>query len=118
LLDSGRHMIILYDDVWEKLEKKRETEDPDQKKIRWYSNYILRNLAKEEFLTEYFPDLKLSIIGDDTVIIKDLKGQVAQVMLRKGKLWCDRHENSDCEHVHFALALPDIGLLIKKKVTV
>jgi hypothetical protein len=54
----------------------------------------------------------ISVVGfDDNVLtLKDYrkKNRFVEVYLRNNQLWCDYDKKSDCIHVGFALALPEV----------
>jgi hypothetical protein len=48
--------------------------------------------------------------GDDAVILKDVRkeGRLVEVQIRNKNLKCLHHDSSDCIHVGFVLALPEV----------
>jgi hypothetical protein len=46
--------------------------------------------------------------------IKDhKKNQIAEITLKNNQLYCSLDEKTDCVHVHYALALPELARLGK-----
>jgi hypothetical protein len=60
----------------------------------------------------------ISLIGfaDDAVILKDVRkdGRLIEVQIRNNYLKCLHDNNSDCIHVGFALALPEVRKILNK----
>jgi hypothetical protein len=54
--------------------------------------------------------------GDDAVIVKDVRkdGRLIEVQIRNKSLKCLYDESSDCIHVGFALALPEVRKVLNK----
>jgi hypothetical protein len=54
--------------------------------------------------------------GDDSVILKDVRkdGKLIEVQIRSKSLIRLYDDNSDCIHVGFALALPDVRKVLNK----
>jgi hypothetical protein len=54
--------------------------------------------------------------GDDSVILKDVRkdGRLIEVQIRNKSLKCLYDNNSDCIHVGFALALPEVRKVLNK----
>jgi len=86
--------------------------------LQAYVNTMLNlNIEKDEFLKHYAPHLSATV-GEDSIYVKDSKrgGRTAEIVLRDGKLVCYLDEDSDCEHIKFAIALPEIARLHLNKV--
>lgn len=60
----------------------------------------------------------ISLMGftDDTVILKDVRknGRLIEVQIRNKNLKCISENTSDCIHVGFALALPEVRKALNK----
>jgi len=94
---------------------KRLKERAAQKRIdlQSYANNVLEmNLTKDEFLKMYAPHLSRRDIIDNCLIIwDDMRRKTAEVWLREQNLFCELCQQDDCIHVHFALAIPEVGKL-------
>lgn len=59
------------------------------------------------------------INGDDTGVLiydRELKeNKAVHVSVRPNGVMCDFHQRTDCEHVKYALKLPDVQEMIKKR---
>ena len=45
---------------------------------------------------------------------KSAKGErLAEITIRNRKIWCSLDNSEDCDHIHFALAIPEFGRLVK-----
>lgn len=60
--------------------------------------------------------ISLVSFGDDTVILKDVRkdGRLIEVQVRNRNLKCVSEDKSDCIHVGFALALPEVRKVLNK----
>lgn len=60
----------------------------------------------------------ISLMGftDDTVILKDVRkrGRLIEVQIRNRNVKCISEDSSDCIHVGFALALPEVRKALNK----
>lgn len=60
-------------------------------------------------------------LGEDGVRVLDpnvnRKGTkwICDVHFKEGKVWCEYCESEDCRHVKFALNLPEVQKILKKK---
>lgn len=78
----------------------------------WVSEYLLMAIEKDEFLKDYAPYLSYVGESDNVMFIKDeKKGRVPEVSLKNNKLHCNL-DGPDCEHIHYVLALTDLGKII------
>lgn len=81
---------------------------------RWISEQLLMNLEKYEFLRIYAPYISLVGIHDNELFLKDEKeDRIIEVVLQDYRLYCRYCEKDDCMHVHYTLALPELGKLIQ-----
>ena len=78
-----------------------------------YVNDILMDvLEKDKFLAITMPYYSLAGHDANTLFIKDEKrDRVAEVYLRDSTLYCALDESQDCEHIHFAYAIPEVAKL-------
>jgi hypothetical protein len=42
-------------------------------------------------------------------------GRIIDVYFKEEKAWCEYNDSSDCKHVEFALSLPVVQEIVKKK---
>jgi len=86
--------------------------------VKFVNDMLLLNIEKDRFLRAYAPKLSFNGIASDgsSLFIRDERlDRTAQVFLRDGHLYCDVDNRQDCEHIHFALALPEVARLNLKK---
>ena len=72
---------------------------------------ILAGVEREEIFLENPPSLeKLPYsIGDPSILIRDRKlGRIVEVKLLNGKVHCCHDDSTECVHVGFAQAFPDL----------
>jgi hypothetical protein len=43
------------------------------------------------------------------------RGRIVDVYFKPNKVWCEHCDSEDCNHVKFALNLPDVQKIVKKK---
>lgn len=80
--------------------------------IRYVNDVLAASIEKDEFLKMYAPNLsRRDIIGNCLIVWDDMKRRAAEVWLREGNLYCELCKQDDCMHVHFALAIPEVGKL-------
>lgn|SRR3989338_3464348 len=112
--DPARKNLSVLNNVYDKVKSRYDVEKTDLSFVKWVSEYLLMNLEKDEFVRGYAPFLSKVGIQDNRLIIKDSKkNQFAEVYLKNNQLFCTLDESSDCMHIHFALALPELARLKK-----
>jgi len=96
---------IIYKQISKKAEKKN-------KSIRKFVNELLElSLSKDEFVQRIAPRLSPIELQPDSILLRDdslKKTRFAQIVIRNEKLWCDLDDTHDCEHVRYALMLPEL----------
>jgi hypothetical protein len=112
--DPARRNLSILNEVYDKIKSKYDSEKTGISFVRWVSDYLLMNLEKDEFIRSYAPHLSKIGIHENRLIIKDTKkNQLAEIFLKDGQLYCSLDESTDCLHIHFALALPELARLKK-----
>lgn len=43
------------------------------------------------------------------------KGRIIDVYFKQKKIWCDYDESDDCRHIKYALSLPIVQEILKKR---
>ena len=77
---------------------------------------LLMNIEKDNFLKSYAPYLSKAGSHENSLYIKDHNvNRTAEVILKDHTLFCILDNSKNCIHVHFALALPELGKLNIKK---
>ena len=117
--DLARKSLTVLNEVHSKAFSRWEQEKSEEKTnmsfIKWFSEYILLNLEKDEYIALYAPYLEKVGITDNRLTIRDTKrDKLTDVFLKDGKFFCNLDERNDCEHIHFALALPELARLKSK----
>ena len=54
-------------------------------------------------------------ILDRTLTNKTSRGRIIDVYFKPEKIWCDYCQSSRCNHVKFALSLPEVQKILRKK---
>lgn len=122
-ITKGDKGIIIHRDLVQPLQTWYEVDQIAEgirgRSFQRYVNEILKDwIDKREFLKERFPMLWHVAIQENRVILKDSKKNMyVDVHLSDGTLYCDADKTDDCIHVHFVLAMPELGRLrFKNKV--
>ncbi len=90
-------------------------------KMHWntkeYINSVLVDaIERDRFLQSYAPYLSKIGYQDNILFIRDAKaGKTAEVYLKDRMLYCGLCESKDCNHIHYAFALPEIAKMFLKK---
>jgi hypothetical protein len=95
-----------------------KTRDPKtNQEFGGFVNDLLEDvLDKDEFLQVYAPYLSLEGYSYNCLYIKDEKRHAtAEIFRYNNKIKCTLCNSFDCEHVHFALAIPEVAKLGLKK---
>ncbi|MEM3160180.1 MAG: hypothetical protein QXJ74_05300 [Nitrososphaera sp.] len=102
--------------VYQKLQALAESE---KLSLRQYVNDLLTmSVEKNEFLQRYAPHLSKWGVQDNVLLIRDAKlNKTAEIYLRESHLFCALDERDDCVHIHFALLLPELAMVISKATT-
>lgn len=112
---AGREVVTveIYKDTYDIMKK---TAEENRYETKTYINEILvMNIEKDQFLKKYAPYLEKVGFRDNVLILKDSKKvEYIEVFLKNDKLYCSADEDKDCMHIHFALAMPELGRLKSK----
>lgn len=90
-------------------------------KMHWntkeYINSVLVDaIERDRFLQSYAPYLSKIGYQDNILFIRDAKAnKTAEVYLKDRTLYCGLCESKDCNHIHYAFALPEISKMFLKK---
>jgi hypothetical protein len=117
-LAKGAQNITIRAEVFAKLkqklvEKQQRNALDENKKIGSFVNDLLVDvLEKDEFLSVMMPYYSPIGIHDNVLFIRDEKNKkVAEIYLKDHMLYCDLDQTQDCEHIHFAYAIPEVAKL-------
>jgi hypothetical protein len=97
-----------------------KTRDPKtNQEFGGFVNDLLNDiLDKDEFLQRYAPMLSLEGYSYNCLYIKDARRRVtAEIYRHDNKIKCTLDNSFDCEHVHFALAIPEVAKLGLRKIS-
>lgn len=103
-----------------KLEKRRveaAKKFPDTpEKFGTYVNDLLTDvLDKDDFLQKFAPMLSLDGYNNNMLFIRDeTKKARVEIYRHDNKIKCAFDDSFDCEHVHFALAIPEIAKMLRR----
>jgi len=80
--------------------------------IKQLANDIVKaNFEKYEFLKMVAPKISFMSMESDVLSLKDetaKKSRLVEIRIKNGKLYCDLDESPDCDHIHYALTLPEL----------
>lgn len=114
----GQKTITVSGKSLTELERKYNTEkskNPNLSFAAFVSESALIELERRRMLREA---QFISLVGfsDDAVILKDMRknGRLIEVQIRNKNLKCIAEDTSDCIHVGFALALPEVRKALNK----
>lgn len=117
-LAKGAQNITIRAEVFARLkqkliEKQQRNALDENKKIGSFVNDLLIDvLEKDKFLSVMMPYYSPIGIHDNTLFIKDERNKkVAEIYLKDHTLYCDLDQTQDCEHIHFAYAIPEVAKL-------
>lgn len=81
--------------------------------VTGYIKHLVQSeLLKEEVRAIIAPKMKLGDIEQGKMEIRDrARGINADVYLRDKAVYCEHDKSFDCDHVKYALTLPDLGRL-------
>jgi hypothetical protein len=72
-------------------------------------------MQRHEAFLRHAPFIEKIAIENDRVILKDNKrDRIAEVMIKDGQLQCLLDEKTDCLHIGFVYALPEIYEVLEK----
>jgi hypothetical protein len=107
---SGKALIQLEDNY-----KREKVRRPNLSFATFVSESALIELERRKILRQA-QFIFLIGFGDDSVILKDVRkdGRLIEVQIRNRYLRCLHDDSSDCIHVGFALALPEVRKVLNK----
>lgn len=107
----------ILDRLQQKWGREKQYRSDINEKFNGFVNDLLTDvLDKDEFLQRYAPMLSLEGYSYNCLYIKDEKRQAtAEIYRYDNKIKCTLCDSFDCEHVHFALAIPEVAKLGLKK---
>jgi hypothetical protein len=109
-----RDLVVRLKSKWDERKKKLPQTN---KTFNGFVNEVLSDfIEKDEFLQRYAPALSLESHSYNVLFIRDSKRQaLAEVYRYDKKIKCALCNKFDCEHVHFALAIPEVAKLGLRK---
>jgi hypothetical protein len=107
---SGKALSQLEDNY-----KAEKVKRPNLSFATFVSESALIELERRKIIREA-QFISLIGFGDDAVILKDVRkdGRLIEVQIRNKNLKCLHDDTSDCIHVGFALALPEVRKVLNK----
>jgi hypothetical protein len=107
---SGKDLAQLEDNY-----KREKVKRPNLSFAAFVSESALIELERRKILREAQFILLIGF-GDDSVILKDVRkdGKLIEVQIRSKNLKCLHDDSSECIHVGFALALPEVRKVLNK----
>lgn len=118
----GYKSITVKEHIYNKYEENynREKKELERKGINSFSGYITslmeEAMIRHEAFAKHAPFLEKLAIEQDRVIIKDNKrNRIAEVIIKDGQLQCLLDEKTDCVHIGFVYALPEVYAVLEKK---
>ena len=112
------HIFNKYYEIYKKAKKEHKVRESIS-----FSGFITsmmqETMAKHEAFVKYAPFLEKIAVEQDRVIIKDNKrDRIAEVIVRNQELQCLLDEKTDCIHIGFVYALPEVYAVLQKKKSV
>lgn len=119
---AGFKSITVSENVYKKFFEiyEKNKKELELKGITSFSGYLTsmmeEMMIKYEAFAKHAPFMEKLAIDQNRVIVKDNKrNRIAEVLLKNGELQCLLDERSDCVHVGFIYALPEIYCIINSK---
>ncbi|MGD1836993.1 MAG: hypothetical protein ACPKPY_02910 [Nitrososphaeraceae archaeon] len=104
--------VALTEKLTKKYEQIKKTKLRDEEFGSYVNDLLEEVLEKDEFLKIYAPNISIDAVSDTTLYLKHKsKGENITIEIRfKGKkLYCNYDKSFDCEHIHYAFAIPQIA---------
>lgn len=120
-ITKGDKQVVIHRHLVERLKSKWEERGAKlpqtNKTFNGFVNEVLSDfIEKDEFLQRYAPALSLESHSYNVLFIRDSKRQaLAEIYRHDKKIKCALCNKFDCEHVHFALAIPEVAKLGLRK---
>jgi hypothetical protein len=75
------------------------------------------NLVKEIDLMEHFnlDENGIRILDKSLTTEHSPRGRIVDIYFKEKKAWCEYDDSSNCKHVEYALSLPVVQEILKKK---
>ncbi len=107
--EEYRKNLSVHSEVYNVIKARYDKESPDQSFTKWVSSYLLVNLEKDEFLTQYAPYISKIGIHDNVLTLKDSKkNKYVEIRMKNGLL---QSNDDNPIYLQYALALPEIVAL-------
>lgn len=111
----GFRSITIAEDVYERFYDEYEKGKPNlrRKGVNSFAAFVTymieERMRDDKIFAKHAPMLEEVATYDDRVVIKDNKhDRIADVVIRDGGLYCQLCEESNCVHVGFVFALPEV----------
>jgi len=115
---KGWKTITVKDEVYDYFQGRwlKEKDEYREQGITSFSGFVTK-LLFEMIKQEEFPHLRHINTYENRVIIGDRRtDSIVLVYLREdGVAWCDKDEEKNCDHVKFALSLPQVQEAYRRK---
>ena len=97
--------------VFDKYLAEGRRSEPDFTKL---INAILEDIiAKEDFLTQYLPDLEVITTKDNSVYIQNKNTRKVFEVTLNDKVRCFEDNSDQCEHARYAMAITEFGKIVR-----
>ena len=118
----GYKSITVKEHIYNKYEESynNQKKQLERKGISSFSGYITslmeEAMLRHETFAKYAPFLEKLAVEQDRIIIKDNKiNRIVEVMIKDGQLQCLLDEKTDCIHIGFVYAIPEIYPVLEGK---
>jgi hypothetical protein len=115
--------ISVSEEVYAKFYKtfQAEREGLQRLGINNFSDYVTFNLEqmmqRDETIRKHLPRLEHIEINDNSIVIKDnVKNKIAEVVVKKGELFCNLCKEKNCVHVGYVFSLPEIYTVLNNRL--
>jgi hypothetical protein len=108
----GFTAITIKDELYKKLSEKLENEYNDKKvrpSLASYISGILWHIIERDEILRCYGFLEKLAVEQDRVFIKDNKrNEIAELVLKDGKLYCKLDKGFNCVHIGFAWSILEV----------
>jgi len=119
---KGFKTITITEDVYHRINGviDRINEKAGYKKFRSVAHFVEESIMQFD-LPDLIPLEHFNLhedgirVLDRTLGTKRSRGRIIDVIFKPDKVWCDYCESDDCRHTQFALSLPEVQSILRKK---
>lgn len=113
---AGKEIITV--DIWKETYQyfKEKAEERKMTIVQYINEQLAMNIERDKLLADIAPNLTKIHIATDHIILYDNKLKRSfTIIVKDSTLVCQEDESTDCEHTHYAWALPELTRLDIKR---